>query len=482
MPTPLKTSRREHVAKRDSGLLVLITCIAASALAMIDGSVVNVGLPAIGASLKAPGAGLAWVINGFALPLSALILTGGAVGDRFGRRVTLLCGVALFASASVVCALSPDLDVLVGGRLLQGAGAAFLMPNSLAILGARFEGEAKGRAIGIWAASTAAGAAVAPLLGGWLIDALGWRSIFFLTAPPAALCFVLAVLFVHDSSDDARPALDVAGAALASLALTAFTFGLTDASMKKQLGPLASMAFLVGLLAAAAYVWVERRKGERAMTPLSMFSSRRFTGLTVLTLLLYGALGAVLVLVPYLLQEAKGFRATAAGAALLPLPLVLAVASPVVGGVAGRIGSRWPLTIGPCIVACGFLGAGLAPQGGSYWTTLLPQLLVISVGMSLAVAPLTTAVLSSVESAHTGTASGFNSAVARTGGLIATALMSVILSARGGVLIAEFRIACLIAAACAFAAAGAAFLGLKDEGRKDGRTEPICRRVGWDEI
>lgn len=452
-------------AEPDSGLLVLITCIAASALAMIDGSVVNVGLPAVGSSLRASGGGLAWVINGFALPLSAFILAGGAVGDRFGRRSTLLGGVAVFAVASVLCAFAPALPVLVAGRLLQGAGAAFLMPNSLAILSARFEGAAKGRSVGIWAASTAAAAAISPLLGGWLIDALGWRSIFFLTVPPAALCFALALLFVHDTVDEKRPALDVSGAALASGSLTAFTYGLTEASTRRQVDLLTGAALILGLAAAAAYLFVERRKGDRAMTPLALFASRSFTGLTLLTLLLYGALSAVLVLIPYVLQEAKGFPAARAGAALLPLPLVLTAASPLMGAVAGRIGSRWPLTVGPCIVAFGFMAAGLAPANGSYWTSMLPQILVISAGMSVAVAPLTTAVLSSVEKEHAGTASGFNSAVARTGGLIATALMSVILAARGAALVSDYRIACLVAAGCAFSAGAAAFFGLKGRGR-----------------
>ena len=462
---PVKTAARpsaKPAAKADNGTMVLLACIAASALSMIDGSMVNVGLPAIGRSLGAQGGGLSWVINGFTLPLSALILTGGAVGDRFGRRLTLLIGIGVFTVACAVCAFAPTLPWLVVGRLLQGAGAAFLMPNSLAILGARFEGAAKGKAVGLWAASTAAGAAVAPLLGGWLIDTVGWRAMFLINVPVAAGAFALAAIFVHDSTDEERPALDLTGAALATLALTALTFGLTDASARKAFDVQVGISVAIGVAAAAAYLWVQERKGDRAMTPLTLFASPSFVGLTLLTLLLYGALGATLVLVPYLLQETRHYGATAAGAALLPFPIILSVASPFMGGLAGKIGSRLPLTIGPMIVAVGFLTAMRMPNAGPYWVTLLPAMLVISLGMAGAVAPLTTAVLSSVEPKHTGTASGFNSAVARTGGLIATALLGGVLAMKGADLASAFRLVCVICAGCAAAAGLAAWFGLKD--------------------
>lgn len=464
--TPSKGSAAAgKAAKADNGALVLLACIAASGLSMIDGSMVNVGLPAIGRSLGAAGGGLSWVINGFTLPLSALILTGGAVGDRFGRRRTLLIGVGVFTAACAICAFAPTLTWLVIGRLLQGAGAAFLMPNSLAILGARFEGPAKGKAVGLWAASTAAAAAVAPLLGGWLIDTIGWRAMFLVNVPVAAGAFALAAIFVHDSTDEDRPALDLTGAALATLALTALTFGLTDASARKALDLRVLACVGVGVIATAAYLWVQKRKGERAMTPLSLFASPSFIGLSLLTLLLYGALGATLVLVPYLLQESRHYGATAAGAALLPFPIILSVASPFMGGVAGKIGPRLPLTIGPLIVAAGFLFAMRMPNPGPYWATLLPAMLVISLGMAGAVAPLTTAVLSSVEKKHTGTASGFNSAIARTGGLVATALLGGVLAMKGDALASAFRLVCVICAGCAAAAAAAAWIGLAKQAK-----------------
>jgi EmrB/QacA subfamily drug resistance transporter len=440
---------------------VLAACIAASALAMIDGSMVNVGLPAIGRSLHVSGGGLSWAVNGFALPLSALILTGGAVGDRFGRRRMLLIGVAIFAVGCAVCAAAPDLAWLVGGRLLQGAGAALLMPNSLAILGASFDGPAKGRAVGMWAAVTAAAAAGAPLLGGWLIDTVGWRALFLLNLPVAAGAFALAAAFVRDSADAERARLDVSGAVLATAALSGLTYGLTQASARGGFDTAAWAALGVGAACAGGYAWVQVRKGDRAMTPPALFAAPRFVGLSVLTLLLYGALSAVLLLVPYLLQTEKHYDAMTAGAALLPLPILLSVMSPFMGRVAGRIGSRLPLTLGPVIVAVGVLLAMAAPGAGSYWTTLLPAMLVISFGMACAVAPLTTAVLSSVEKAHTGAASGFNSAVARTGGLIATALLGGALSLQGPALGAAFRVICVVCAACALAAGAAAWIGLK---------------------
>lgn len=442
--------------------LVLAACILASSLAFIDGSVVNVGLPAIGQSLSGGGGGLSWVVNGYLLPLSALLLIGGASGDLFGRRRLLILGVGLFAVASVLCAAAPSLPWLVVGRVAQGIGAAMLMPNSLAILGATFSGEARGRAIGIWAAVGAAGGALGPLLGGWLIDLVGWRAIFFINLPIAAGAIVLAWRYVRDDRAETRPRLDLAGAALVAAGLSALTWGLTVASASMGLTPLSSAALLAGALLLAAFLFVERRKAEAAMMPLGLFTSMRFVGLTVLTLLLYGALGGLFVLVPYVLIESKHYSATAAGAALLPLPLVLALTSSSMGKLAGRIGSHWPLSIGPMVVAVGCLLAMRVGQPGSYWATVLPAMLVIALGMAGAVAPLTTAVLASVEPQHTGVASGLNSAVARTGGLLATAFASAVLAAHGPALLTLFRIAAVVGAAAPAAAGASAFVWVRD--------------------
>lgn len=439
-------------------VLVLAATILASSLAFIDGSVVNVGLPAIGHSLRAGADALPWVVNAYLLPLSALLLFGGAAGDRYGRRRLLILGTLLFALASAACAVAPSLPLLLAGRIVQGMGAAMLMPNSLAILGDAFSGEARGRAIGTWAAVAAVAGAIGPVLGGWLIDGVGWQAIFLINLPVAASAILLAWRFVAPTRDPNPQPLDRAGALLATLGLGGVTWGLTIGA-----GPAgwtaAAIALAVGGVAfSLAFVLVERHKGDRAMMPLTLFASRDFVGLTLLTLLVYGALGALLVLVPYELIQAAGYSATAAGATLLPFPLLMAVTSPMLGAVAGRIGSRIPLMVGSLLVAAGFALATRIGPGGGYWTTTLPAILVISLGMAGVAAPLTTAVLGSVDARHTGSASGLNSAVARTGGLVATALLGSVLAASGPLLTARFRMALLACAVAALAGSASTLL------------------------
>jgi EmrB/QacA subfamily drug resistance transporter len=436
--------------------LVLATTILASSLAFIDGSVVNVGLPTIGRSLAADPSALQWVVNAYLLPLSALLLLGGAAGDRYGRRRLLIAGTVLFGLASLACALAPSLAFLLAGRLLQGVGAAMLMPNSLAILGANFQGEAKGRAIGVWAATGAAMGAVGPVLGGWLIDVSSWHAIFLINLPVAAGAVLLAWRYVPPDGDGRDHPLDVGGGMLATLGLGALTWALTIGSGQAGWTPTALAAAVAAIAALGAFVWTEQRQGEAAMTPLGLFTSSTFVGLTLLTLLLYGALGALFVIVPYVLIEAAGYSGAAAGGALLPLPLLLAITSPMMGGLAGRFGPRLPLTVGPLVVAGGFLLALRVGLKADYWTEVLPMILVIAIGMSGAVAPLTTAVLSAVDGRHTGAASGFNSAMARTGGLIATALLGVVLAARGQGLITAFHGAMIFGAAASLASGAAA--------------------------
>lgn len=403
------------------------------------------------------------MVNAYLLPLSALLLLGGAAGDRFGRRRLLLVGTGLFAAASVLCAAAPNLASLLAGRGLQGAGAALLMPSSLAILGATFEGAAKGRAIGIWAATGAIGGAIGPVLGGWLIDNVGWRAIFLINLPLAAGAIGLARACVPPDRTGGGQRLDWAGGALATASLGLLTWGLTVGSGPGGWGALPMAACAAGAMVGAAFVAVERRRGERAMMPVALFASRRFVGLSLLTLALYGALGALFVLLPYMLIEAGQYRGTAAGAALLPVPLILAAASPLAGGLAGRIGARLPLSVGPLVVAAGFLLALRIGAAPNYWTEVLPALVVMALGLSLAVAPLTTAVLSSVDAEHTGSASGFNSAVARTGGLIATALIGGVLAEHGTALIGPFQVALAAAAAAALVASACAWLLLPNQ-------------------
>jgi len=444
--------------------LVLATTILASSLAFVDGSVVNVGLPAIGRSLGADAGALQWVVNAYLLPLSALLLLGGAAGDRFGRRRLLIAGTALFALASLGCALAPGLSVLLVSRFIQGMGAAMLMPNSLAILGATFTGEAKGRAIGIWAATGAAMGALGPVLGGWLIDLGSWRAIFLLNLPLAGGAILLAWRYVpRDEDHGEQQPLDWTGGLLATVGLGALTWALTVGSGRNGWSAGAVGMTAVGLALLALFVFVEGRRGDRAMMPLALFASRSFVGLTLLTLFLYGALGGLFVLIPYVLIEAAHYSGTAAGAALVPLPLVLSVLSPPMGGLAGRIGPRLPLAIGPLVVAAGFLLALRIGATADYWTEVFPAIFTIAIGLSGAVAPLTTAVLNSVDARHTGSASGFNSAVARTGGLVATALLGGVLAAKGAQLPSAFHTAILIGAATCVAASASAFALIEDK-------------------
>jgi EmrB/QacA subfamily drug resistance transporter len=432
---------------------LLTTTILASSLAFLNGSVVNIGLPSVGATFKASPGDLQWVINAYLLPLSALLLLGGAAGDRFGRVRLLIIGTAIFGGASIACALAPSLPWLLVGRSLQGVGAALLMPNSLAILGAAFSGEARGRAIGIWASMGAVMGALGPVLGGWLIDTVGWRSIFLINLPLATGAIVLAIVFVRDARrEDEAPTLDLLGGLLATAALGAITWGLTIGSGHAGWTPAALLLAFAGVALMLSFLAVEWSKGEVAMMPLTLFGSSSFIGLTLLTLFLYGALVALLVLLPYVLIQAAGYSGAEAGAALLPFAVVLALASPLMGGVAGRLGARAPLSIGPLVVAGGFLLVLRIGPHADYWTTVFPAILVIAIGMAGAVAPLTAAVLGSVDSRHTGSASGLNSAIARTGGMVATAVLGGVLGAAGPALIGGFHAAAIV---CAFASVAA---------------------------
>ena len=433
--------------------------ILASSLSFVDGSVLNVALPAIRASYGAGAAEVQWVVNAYLLPLSALLLLGGALGDHYGRRLLLVIGTSLFGAASLVCALAPSLEILLGARGVQGIGAALLLPNSLALLNAAYQGEKRGRAVGIWAAAGAAAAAVAPLIGGWLVDHVGWPSIFYINLPLAMGAILLAVRFVTESKDSGGARTDYAGAFLATAGLGGTTYGLTLWSSSGSLTMTAIASIVVGLVLFVLFLGVERRRGDKAMMPLGMFADPCFSGLSLLTLLLYGAFGAAMLLIPYVLIEAADYSPVEAGLALLPLPILLTLASPPMGQLAMRIGPRWPLIIGPLVVGGGMLLGQRIGSDTSYWTAAFPAITVMSIGMAIAVAPLTSSVLGSVKEKHVGLASGFNSAVARTGGLIATALLGVVLRREGEALIDGFHLA-LVGSAVAAAAASLSALFL----------------------
>ena len=442
-------------ASRADPRWTLAACVLASSLSFVEGSVLNVALPAIRASFGAGAAEVQWVVNAYLLPLSALLLLGGALGDHYGRRRLLLIGTGLFAATSLVCALAPSLEILLAARAAQGVGAALLLPNSLALLNAAYQGEKRGRAVGIWAAAGAASAAVAPLIGGWLVDHVGWPAIFYINLPLAAGAMLLAFMFVTESQDKGAARTDYPGATLATLGLLGTTYGLTRWSSSSSLDTIAIATILAGLAMLALFLWLEAKRGDAAMMPLAMFADRCFSGLNLLTFLLYGAFGAAMLLIPYVLISAGGYSPVEAGLAMLPLPILLTIASPPMGQFAGRIGPRWFLIVGPLVVAAGMLLGQRIGADTGYWTSVFPAMAVMAAGMAIAVAPLTASVLGSVDEKHVGTASGFNSAVARTGGLIATAMLGIVLSREGEALIVGFHLS-LIGAAIASVAASAA--------------------------
>jgi len=371
---------------------------------------------------------------------------GGALGDHFGRRRLLVIGTGIFAVTSLVCALAPTLPLLLAARAAQGIGAALLLPNSLALLNAAFSGEKRGRAVGIWAASGAAMAAVAPLIGGWLVDTAGWPTIFYINIPLALGAILLAVRFVAESRETGEGRTDYAGALLATAGLGGLTYALTLWSATRSLTNEALLALVVGLVVLGAFLWVEYRRGVCAMMPLSLFEGRCFSGLNLLTFLLYAAFAAAMLLIPYVLITSGGYSPVQAGLAMLPLPIVMTTVSPKMGSLAAKMGPRIPLTIGPTVVAAGMLLSMLADPGTSYWTGIFPMIIVMAMGMTIAVAPLTASVLGSVEERHVAMASGFNSAVARTGGLIATALLGAVLASKGADLFAGFHSAMIVSA------------------------------------
>ena len=467
-------------SRNPHGWATLAATILGSSTAFIDGSVVNVALPTLQADLAVAPTTLPWAITLYLLPLGALILLGGGAGDHYGRRRLFMAGLAFFSLASVLCAAAPSFEVLLAGRALQGLGAAFLMPNSLALLGAGFTGEARGRAIGTWAAAGALAGALGPLLGGWLIDVSSWRTIFILNLPIAAVALWLAWRFVPESRNkhgDAAP-LDWAGASVATLALALLTWSLVSAADPSARPLWVGMAVIAATVLFVLFIRLEAIQGERAIMPLALFGTRSFVGLTLLTFFLYASLGGLLVLLPFLLIEVNGYSAVAAGAAMLPLPLLIGLGSPFMGRLAARFGGRWPLTVGAILVAIGFLLFRRLGEGSlDYLTVVLPATLAVALGLGVSVAPLTTAVMAAVDDDHVGTASGFNSAVARTGGLIATALLGFVLVEQGSAaaFLAGVRQATTIGAIFAAAAALCAFLLVRSPSVQ--RSQPVSGSV-----
>jgi EmrB/QacA subfamily drug resistance transporter len=437
--------------------------VCASSLSFIDGSVLNVALPAMRESLDASAAEIQWVVNGFTLPLAALILLGGALGDHQGRLRWLLIGTTLFGLASLLCALSRSLELLLIGRALQGLGAALLLPNSLALLNGAYEGgEARGRAVGIWAAAGAISAAIAPLIGGWLVDHVGWPSIYYINIPFAAAAVAVALIKVPESRNSQETPIDIVGAALATLGLGGLAYGLTLWSSHRSLSLVAGLSIAAGVALLAVFLLAERRAGKKAMIPLRYFGERCFSSLNLTTFLLYGTFGSCLLLLPYVLIAAGGYSPVAAGMSLLPLSILMGIGSPLMGKLATRIGPRIPLTVGPLVVAAGFLLATRVASDQGYWTNVLPAVTLIAIGMSILVAPLTSTVLISVDQEHTGMVSGFNSALSRAGGLFGVSLLGAVLSQKGDALLGPFAVAMIMGAVVAALSALVSFVGLRN--------------------
>lgn len=413
---------------RRQGTWVLVAAIVASSMAFIDSTVVNVALPVLQSSFGASVVGVQWVVEAYGLTLAALILVGGSMGDSFGRRKMFLLGIALFAIASAACGFATNIQQLIAARAVQGIGAAFLVPGSLALISASFGESERGRAIGTWSGFTAITTAIGPVLGGWLIQHLSWRWAFLINLPLAAAVIVVSLWRVPESRAARAGPIDWQGAVAATCSLAALVFGFVESSNLRWSNPLVGASLAVGVTAALVFLRIEARSAS-PMVPLTLFRSQAFSGANLLTFFLYSAIGMFFFVLPLNLIQVQHYSPTATGGAILPMILLMFLLSRWSGGLVHRHGARLPLVVGPLITALGFFLFSIPGVGGSYWSMFFPGVMTVGFGMAVSVAPLTTVVMDAVDQDHVGAASGINNAVARLAGVLAIAVMGVIMVA-----------------------------------------------------
>jgi EmrB/QacA subfamily drug resistance transporter len=469
---PISTSDGLRLSQAAGRWVVVATALGAG-LVLLETTVLNVALPEIARDLGTGMAGMQWTVNAFALALSGLILFGGALGDRYGRRRIYLVGLALFAIASLLGGLAASIGWVIAARTLQGVGAALLVPGSLALIQAAFHTADRARAVGAWSGMSGMAGAAGPLLGGAVVDVAGWRWVFWINVPIAAVVAVLMIRHVPDTRDGAVPGrLDVAGAALAAIGLGGLTYSLTDASGG---WPLAGTAAAIGLLAMIAFVLVERRAAA-PMLPLGLFSIREFSAANLASFCLYGAVAGLFFLLPMQLQITTGYSALAAGMALLPITVVVLLLSPLAGALVTRVGPRLLLTLGSVICAAGALLAVRVGPAASYLPDVLPAVVAVGIGVSAITAPISVTVLSAVPDSRAGIASGVNNGVARAAGLLVVAALPLLANLpqdathNPGALSRGFYLSMLVCAGLLLLGAVVAWCGIGRSGRLAGST------------